>query len=90
VEPRGIADRILIYNVYLENNGQLKTPRLKGNGLAGVYRQHLLDTGRASVADLTLEDLCHAERVWVSNAVRGLLAAKVIDDPSRIDLSKGP
>ena len=88
--PEGLLTESSIYNVYLENNGQLKTPRLKGNGLAGVYRQHLLDTGRASVADLTLEDLCHAERVWVSNAVRGLLAAKVIDDPSRIDLSKGP
>jgi para-aminobenzoate synthetase/4-amino-4-deoxychorismate lyase len=41
--------------------------------LAGVYRRHLLET-RPEIKErvLTLDDLRHADAIYLANAVRGL------------------
>lgn len=57
--------------------GLLLTPPLSDGVLAGVLRQHLLDAGRAIESPLGPEDLAGAD-VWVGNAARGLLQARLV------------
>ncbi len=45
----------------------------------GVLRQELLETGRATEAVLTVDDLKTAHKLYVGNSLRGLIAAKCIE-----------
>lgn len=67
-----------IFNLYLEVDGRLLTPPCDQGLLGGVYREMLLEQGRAEEAPLTLDDLPRAERLWVSNSVRGLQEAVLL------------
>ncbi|HEU4987687.1 MAG TPA: aminotransferase class IV family protein [Rhizobiaceae bacterium] len=67
-----------ITNVFVERDGLLLTPPLSCGLLAGVLRQHLLETGRAREAILTREDLLHAGNVFVGNALRGLIRGRLL------------
>ncbi|HEY3707544.1 MAG TPA: aminodeoxychorismate synthase component I [Terracidiphilus sp.] len=62
-------------NVFLEKDGQLFTPPAACGLLAGVFRRHLMET-RGDVVERVLwpEDVKAADRVYLSNAVRGLRA----------------
>ena len=62
-----------ITNIFLEIDGKLYTPSKEAGLLPGVLREHLLQEGKVCEARLTLEDLKRAERLYVGNAVRGLL-----------------
>jgi len=76
---RGEVTEGAIHNLFVEKDGRLFTPPVKCGLLAGVQRRHLLET-RPDVSErvLHLEDLRHADAVYLSNAVRGLRLA-VID-----------
>lgn len=63
-------------NVFVERDGTLLTPRADLGLLPGVLRRHLIDTGRAVEADLTLDDL--AGGFLVGNALRGLIPAQLL------------
>lgn len=63
-------------NVFIERDGQLLTPPCHSGLLPGVMREQLLDDGRAHEALLYRDDLLHADRVWISNALRGLVAVR--------------
>jgi para-aminobenzoate synthetase/4-amino-4-deoxychorismate lyase len=65
-------------NVFIDKNGLLYTPPIECGLLAGVYRRRLLAT-RPDLTEriLTLDDLKTADRVYVSNAVRGLREAEI-------------
>jgi para-aminobenzoate synthetase/4-amino-4-deoxychorismate lyase len=65
-----------ISNVFVEMNGRLFTPPVECGLLAGVQRRHLLET-RPEIEErvLYLEDLRHADAIYLSNAVRGLRPA---------------
>jgi para-aminobenzoate synthetase/4-amino-4-deoxychorismate lyase len=39
--------------------------------LPGVYRRHLLESGRAAEKVLRMQDLASADAVYICNAVRG-------------------
>ncbi len=67
-----------IYNIYVEIDGQLITPPVSSGLLPGVYRRHMLDTGRAIESRLLKEDLGSASRLFVSNSVRGLVPAELV------------
>ncbi|MEA2063553.1 MAG: aminodeoxychorismate synthase component I [Gemmatimonadota bacterium] len=69
-----------ISNVYAEFNGVLFTPPLKCGVLPGIYRQWLRRSEAWKVRERILypEDLRAAERLWVSNAVRGLVEVKLV------------
>jgi len=54
------------------------TPRLACGLLAGVLRAELLDTGKATEAVLTLEDLRSARALHVGNSLRGLIPARLV------------
>jgi para-aminobenzoate synthetase / 4-amino-4-deoxychorismate lyase len=67
-----------IGNVFIEKDERLWTPPVACGLLGGVFRRHLMET-RNDVAErvLRLEDLKAADRVYLSNAVRGLRAVEI-------------
>lgn len=56
--------------------GVLLTPPTHLGLLPGVLREHLIATGRARAAELTLNDLENG--FWLGNALRGLIRAELI------------
>ena len=61
-----------IGNLLLELDGKLYTPPAELGLLKGIYRQQLLDEGKATEKVLTLADLAKADKIYACNAVRGL------------------
>jgi len=79
-----------MFNIWLRlADGTWRTPILESGALPGVMRAYLLQSLRGARAEhLRLSDLKAAESIWVSNAVRGLLPARlmfnyVTDSPAR-------
>lgn len=71
-----------ISNVFIERGGKLFTPPVSCGLLAGVYRQRILaERPEAQEAVLSLDDLLHAEAVYICNAIRGLRRVKVVTAP---------
>ncbi|MFB0934959.1 MAG: aminodeoxychorismate synthase component I [Propionivibrio sp.] len=65
-------------NVFVERDGVLITPPLACGLLPGVLRRFLLDSGRAVEQVLVLEDLLGNDRVYLGNALRGLVPVHVL------------
>ncbi|GAA5170442.1 aminodeoxychorismate synthase component I [Viridibacterium curvum] len=65
-------------NVFIERNGVLLTPPLSSGLLPGVLRAQLIAEGRAQEGVLTRKDLDTAEKLFVGNALRGLMAVRLI------------
>jgi para-aminobenzoate synthetase/4-amino-4-deoxychorismate lyase len=63
-------------NVVLEIDGTLVTPPLADGVLDGVMRSRLLAEGRVKERSIDLADLQRAERIFVSNALRGLIEVR--------------
>jgi para-aminobenzoate synthetase/4-amino-4-deoxychorismate lyase len=60
-------------NIFIEKDGIWRTPPLDSGALAGVYRQHLLDTlPHVEEQALRLQDLLDADAVYCCNVLRGL------------------
>ena len=87
---RGELTETTIFNLYLEMNGELLTPPVTCGLLAGVHRHRLLAEGRAHEAILRVEDLERADRLFVSNSVRGLLEARLLSDCPAPGRGRGP
>ncbi|MFP5235771.1 MAG: aminodeoxychorismate synthase component I [Acidobacteriota bacterium] len=69
----GHVTECAIHNLLILRGGEILTPALDCGLLPGVYRRHLLERhANMREATLTLEDLQHAERVYIFNSVRGL------------------
>ncbi|MBS1210136.1 MAG: aminodeoxychorismate synthase, component [Proteobacteria bacterium] len=67
-------------NLFLElDAGPLLTPALSCGLLPGVLRAHLLAQGRAIEAVLHPDDLGRARRIWLGNALRGLVEVRISD-----------
>lgn len=64
-------------NVFIQKAGQLLTPEDTEAFLPGVLRAHLLQSGQASSAELTVDDLRSAEAIYAGNALRGLVRVTV-------------
>jgi para-aminobenzoate synthetase/4-amino-4-deoxychorismate lyase len=62
-------------NLFVKLEGRWWTPPLESGLLPGVYRQHLLQTGKVRERALRLEDLARAEGLAVGNALRGWIPA---------------
>ena len=60
-----------ISNVFIEKDGHWFTPPVACGLLPGVFRRHLLETGRAGERILQLQDLVSADAIYICNAVRG-------------------
>ena len=76
---RGEVTEGAISNVFVEKDGQWATPPVECGLLAGVYRRHLLAT-RPEMQErvLHLNDLRHADAVYIANAVRGLRRVTIV------------
>ncbi len=76
---RGEVTEGAISNVFVEKDGRWATPPVECGLLAGVYRRHLLAT-RPEMEErvLFLNDLRHADGVYIANAVRGLRRATIV------------
>ena len=68
-------------NVFLEKNGRLLTPGLDSGLLPGVLRASLLESTKAQEATLNMQDLMAADRIWLGNALRGLILVKLPELP---------
>lgn len=67
-------------NVFLDlGEDVLVTPALDCGLLDGVYRRKLLDEGLARERRLSRADLAGAKRLFLTNALRGLLPARLAD-----------
>ncbi|HEY6815641.1 MAG TPA: aminodeoxychorismate synthase component I [Croceibacterium sp.] len=76
VREDGLVTEGTYTNVFVEREGKLLTPRAGLGLLPGVLRGELLAEGRAEEAELTLDDL--ANGFFIGNALRGLIAARLI------------
>lgn len=65
-------------NVFIERDGLLLTPPLSSGLLPGVLRAELLAGGKACEAILHEEDLRTAKRLWLGNALRGLMEIRLV------------
>lgn len=62
-------------NLFVLNAGKLYTPGLDEAGVAGVMRGCLLETFDVEVCSLTPREVQDADGVFLTNALRGLIAA---------------
>ncbi len=65
-------------NVFIERDSLLLTPPLSSGLLPGVLRSELLSSGRAREAILHESDLRTAPRMWLGNALRGLVETRLL------------
>lgn len=65
-------------NVVLEIAGRLLTPPASSGLLPGTFRAHLLEQGSIAEAELALDDVRRADRVFMINSVRRWCEAKLI------------
>ena len=63
-------------NVFVERKGKLLTPPLSRGLMPGVLRRQLIEEGRSEEADLRPDDL--RDGLFIGNAVRGLIAARLV------------
>lgn len=66
--------------LFLRLGEHLYTPPLSSGALDGICRQHLLRCGLARERKLTLPDLASAQRVYMGNALRGLVEVRVLGE----------
>jgi 4-amino-4-deoxychorismate lyase len=64
-------------NLFMIKGKQLLTPRLSEAGIAGVVRGLVLESAprfslQPQLAELTVEDLKHADALFMTNAIMGL------------------
>ncbi len=69
---RGEITEGAVHNVIACLRGEWVTPPLSSGVLPGIYRGHLLASGRISERVLTLADLVAAEHIVLCNSVRGV------------------
>jgi para-aminobenzoate synthetase/4-amino-4-deoxychorismate lyase len=81
VNKAGYVTEGSITNIYVEEEGILYTPPLRCGVLPGVYRRMMKRRGKPPVRDrqMTADDFCSADRLWISNAVIGLVEAVLVE-----------
>ncbi|MFC4526496.1 aminodeoxychorismate lyase [Dyella halodurans] len=68
-------------NLFAVIDGALVTPSLDHAGVAGVARAEVLASQAAvRVGDISRKDLLHADEVFLSSSVRGILPVQAVDD----------
>ncbi|UZK71073.1 aminodeoxychorismate synthase component I [Sphingomonas sp. S1-29] len=80
IDAAGFVTEGSFTSIFVERDGLFVTPPLSRGLLPGVLRAELLATGRAIEGDLTPVDLAHG--FWIGNAVRGLVSAVTVANPS--------
>ena len=69
-----------ISNIFLRrDDGLYHTPHHSCGLLPGILRKSLLDSGQAIEAELYLHDLARAQKIFVGNALRGLILCDITE-----------
>lgn len=64
-------------NVFLVKDGIISTPNLESGCVAGTMRAYLLDQEDIVERSVSLDDLLEADEVFLTNAVRGIIPARI-------------
>ena len=83
-DPAGFLTEGSFTSLFVEQDSRLLTPPRARGLLPGVLRDRLLEEGRAIEADVTLADAMAAGaegRLFIGNAVRGLIPAIIVAQP---------
>ena len=76
---RGEVTEGAISNVFIRQEGKLRTPPLSSGVLPGIYRRHLLETNaQAEERVLSVQDLESADSIFICNSVRGMREVKLM------------
>jgi para-aminobenzoate synthetase/4-amino-4-deoxychorismate lyase len=75
----GLPVESTIANLVVELDGAAFTPPLEAGLLPGVQRAALLAQGAVRERTLTVADLRRAGRIWLVNALRGRVEARLVD-----------
>ncbi|MFC3848281.1 bifunctional chorismate-binding protein/class IV aminotransferase [Helicobacter baculiformis] len=67
-------------NLILELEGQLYTPKFGAGLLKGVGVTRLVEAGHCTPKELSLEDLKRADKIYATNAIRGMVELR-LDTP---------
>ncbi|HKJ95047.1 MAG TPA: aminotransferase class IV [Gammaproteobacteria bacterium] len=67
-----------VSNVFVILDGRLTTPPVSCGLLPGVMRGHVIEAYGAVERPITLDDLRRAERVFLTNALRGVVPVSVL------------
>ena len=65
--------------IFLRQGDRWLTPDVTSGVLPGVYRQWMIQSGKAEEAFLTPKDLQRADEIMIANAVRGRTAAHLVN-----------
>jgi para-aminobenzoate synthetase/4-amino-4-deoxychorismate lyase len=86
LNERGELAEASRHNVFIEKGGALLTPPLAAGILPGIARQQILDDPqtKAIEATLSLEDLRAADRIWLTNSVRGLVEVVLVHEAGAV------
>jgi para-aminobenzoate synthetase/4-amino-4-deoxychorismate lyase len=86
LNERGELAEASRHNVFIEKGGALLTPPLAAGILPGIARQQVLDDPqtKAIEATLSLEDLRAADRIWLTNSVRGLVEVVLVHEAGAV------
>jgi para-aminobenzoate synthetase/4-amino-4-deoxychorismate lyase len=92
LNERGELAEASRHNIFVEKGGVFLTPPVEAGALPGIERQRVLDDPRfkASEATLSMADVCAADRIWLSNAVRGLVEVVLAPDAAALWPSSNP
>ncbi len=68
-----------ISNIFVEKSGRLYTPPVNCGLLPGTYRQYVLESVQFDAQEkvLNVEDLHNADRIFITNAIQGMLEANL-------------
>lgn len=77
LNPDGQVCEGSISSLFVVRDGRLLTPALSAGLLPGTLREALIETGRAFEANLTLDDLLTAPRLYCGNSLRGLVESRI-------------
>jgi para-aminobenzoate synthetase/4-amino-4-deoxychorismate lyase len=67
----GFVTETSMANVVIVDRGEFLTPALDQGLLPGVFRRHLLQQGVVKERNITVDELTHAQAVFLINSVRG-------------------
>jgi para-aminobenzoate synthetase / 4-amino-4-deoxychorismate lyase len=84
LNERGEVAEASRHNVFIEKDGCFLTPPLAAGALAGIARQGVLDDPRFKAAEATMstQDVRAADRIWLTNSVRGLVEVVLRLEPA--------
>ncbi len=85
LNSRGEITEGSISNVIIKKNNNFYTPVFSSGLLAGIYRGYLLKKGLVKEKKITFSEFLSADKVYLSNSVRGMVEVRVKKSNKPVD-----